>query len=382
MEPFGHLDFIVYFLALYYYILTEHGLYALLQFWFTNFPRNIIYNYINNRVFLPFPYQSFFLQKSSNVEYVFTQLLKHYLSKLSSKPYSSLFFDGRIFKNINRIRRWRYFSDGLGDITINDISKGLWIYSDSRIDLGKHDIGIFYIQGNLGSSSTSGYLYSEYLSLLALNLLQQGFKNPGIFIPLNDYNLTKLLECYNHFQSHFTNIVIMADSLGAKLAFSLLLHISTNELIKPNLVILISPIIHLMGDDNDDDYINSSVINKWNKRFDQGVNIVDSLTSKELEQVLPNLLITYGSEEYLAAAIEKFIDRIKQKTNINIRVDCYKGRIHNWPIMGFYTERFVDKREFSIHFYASFIARTLLGKKFFNSSVTPTNVNLRDEDFV
>lgn len=391
MEPFGHLDLIIYFVVLYCLILREYGFFTLVKFWVRHFPIKIGYNYVNNRIWLPFPYQTLFNQTATDIEYLIIELMKYYVNELSTTIESSIFFDGRIFKVINRIRHWRYCGDGVGDITVNDIGKGIWIYSNSRIDLAVHDVGIFYIHGAL--SFGSGHMYSEYLSILALNLLQQGFENPGIFIPkLIEKDGNHLLIGYQHFQTHFhKNIIIMADSCGTSLALDLMMKISNHsQLIKPRLAILISPVVrennryknHGSYVENED-FINNKILKIWNdtKRICDFSTNFNNLTINQLQSILPNVLISYGSQEFLAKDIETFINKIKQ-TSIKIRVDCYKGKLHNWPITSFYSERFVDKRERTIQFYSAFISRVLIGDSFYESTIVPTNINTRDEDYV
>ena len=161
MEPFGHFDIIAYVILLYLYVLKDYGLACLFDL-VTHVPWKPIYNYVSYRVWLPFPYQNMFTQRSTNVEFMFVELIKYYFRSVHYKTYGLVFFDGRIFKWVNRFRTWRYCRDGLGDIVVQDVDKGLKIFSASRNTGRKHDIAIFYVHGGgFGFGQGSGYLYSE-----------------------------------------------------------------------------------------------------------------------------------------------------------------------------------------------------------------------------
>jgi len=151
----------------------------------------------------------------------------------------------------------------------------------------------------------------------------------------------------------------------------------------PYLSIYISPVIISCTSDNwvprrnesSSDYVNYDLLATWHKQY--GAEYV--ITDNDWQYLLNDIVITYSSQEYLAPQIEDLITKLQSRTRV--RVDCYNGRVHNWPILGFYTERAVDKREYSIQFYGAFIARVMMTDCIFESG-NPINFNYRDETYI
>ncbi|KAK6204855.1 uncharacterized protein RJT21DRAFT_11570 [Scheffersomyces amazonensis] len=446
MQAFEDKDLFLYFLIAAYLILKDHGLLVLVQFSLSHgffFFCWLPYVFLCNRVILPFPYHSVFSQRATDFEYVIVEFLKYHFKYLIENKVGYTFLDGQIFRILHKMRSIREIGDGLGDISIEDVQdiegnhrglKGLFMYSKSRVSKFDYDVLILYVHGGLGFGMGSADMYSEYLSIFLVNLLEQGFTNPALLAPsfpsdrLEKYpiQMAILLNSY-HYLNTLANanchIVLMGDSTGATLLSSLLLQISNpspymlnylsntysyNEtrggfsaevvktLKKPSYCIMISPIPNIYGYhkviSNEDDYLTEDNLKNWTKFF---VDDVDESTKylspgqcsdvKTWQTALPTqgLLITYGTEEIISEDIEQFIGLLTQ-TGCKLKVDKQLGQVHNWPIVNFYGERLIDHREYSLQLFTGVLSRMLLHstKSFFEvGAKPPLNIVRIDDDY-
>jgi hypothetical protein len=176
---------------------------------------------------------------------------------------------------------------------------------------------------------------------------------------------------------------MMADSIGVTMSLMLMRKLVADNIPKPNLSIYISPVIMSStsdewvprGNERSSDYLNRHIVARWHKQYSSEYVITDN----DWANLLNSIVITYSSQEYLAPQIDELVTKLQSRTKV--RVDCYNGRVHNWPIMGFYSERAVDKREYSIQFYGAFIARVMMTDCIFESG-NPVNLNYRDETYI
>lgn len=428
MQNFGHRDFLLYFLISYYFIAYDYGVRALLIWLIENAYFSLVelpYNYLAYRRLLPFPYQTNFSQRATDYEFVVVEMLKHYFKYSQGQPAWSVFFDGRSFELLNKIRRWRECNDGLGDTAIENICTdqelnchATWIYTRSRVISKAHDILIFYIHGGNGFGVGSGHLYNEYLSILLINLLEQGFSNPGILVPiflnkLEKYpsQISQLMKDYQYLltkKNEDTHIVLMSDSTGSTLAISMLLNMNhpsngfTQDqlMTKPDAAIFISPITKLFhspptNTPNPSDYLTQSTIHKWAANYiDKSIvgtpqiSFLDPSTIKDCQvwrNSMPQkgVVISYGDEECIKEDIEGFIQLLTQ-SGVKLKVDKQIAQVHNWSILGFYTERLIDHREASLQMYSGILSRMFLWNTpaYVNGdSKEPTNIITIDEEY-
>lgn len=453
MQVFGLRDFILYFVITFYFIGRDFGLTTLLLFLIENAYFTFIklpYIFIARRKLLPFPYHSSFSQRATDFEFIVTELMKHYYEFIQQSDIGRVFFDGRTFEFLNKIRRLRECSDGLGDTIVSnslgvktekyDDMKGSWIYSKSRVDVKECDIVIFYIHGGTGFGLGSGHMYTEYLSILLVNLMEQGFSNPIIFVPQFERStyekyptqVIQLLKVYEMLNSVFTpecKLVIMSDSTGCTLSISLLMQLSQpsnllltalkdenlgndfkdNQVLgeyykglrKPSALIFISPVINLAGVFNlttkcKSDYITKATIQFWVNKFiskELLAQTTDELHYFDpgqirdisvLKQSFPidGVVVSYGTDELIREDTENFIGQLK-RGGIKVKVDKQVAQVHNWSILNFYTERLIDHREASLQTFSGILSRMLLWKTssyFQEGSKEPTSIVTIDED--
>lgn len=436
MEVFGYKDIALFFLITFVCIIRDNGWwdFAVLvttNWWWLFF--SLPYKYLSQRYYNPFPYQTPVSQRATNKEIIVMEMLRRYFnSSGDSATYTRLFFLNEVFQQLNQIRRLRYLRDGLGDVLSYTVSSngilGLWLYSETRISTVRHDIIIFYVPGGLrGYGGGSAEMYLEYLSILTLNLLEQGFGNPLVFIPQVPENqvlysqiIPFLLKCYHYVQEqravHSTQVVIAGDSTGATLALALLLQISAPsplisevignaaELRRPEGVLLISPIcdIECTAAKNGCDYISVPVLAKWKDDY-----IPNSLfTSKEQRLAEENyfnpgmnrnvhlwkracpkygMIFSYGTEELVVSETKELASFLTTKCHVKLRQDKQTAQVHNWALLNFFTEDRVDHREVSLQTYSGALSRMLLwnSTNYVNlRTKEPTNVITLDEEYV
>lgn len=433
MDVFRFKDIVLVFILSFIYTVLEHGVMELVVMIMNNvqwFTVTLPYEFLWQRYCNPFPYQSIVSQRATNKEILLIEMLRKYL--VSS---SGLFFLSQVFQWVNWIRRLRSLGEGLGDFktyTINSNGvRGNWIYSNNRISASNHDIIIFFIPGGLnGYGKGNAEMYTEYLSILSINLLEQGFGNPLIFIPQSTAShhstyteiIPFLLKSYQYVLkqrvSRHTQIVIAGDSTGGTLALTLLLQISQpspliSKIIKHNMdsfqwkkpqaILLISPICDIERTTSTSkgcDYITATVLSKWRNNYVPDA-IFDSESTRSNELVYYNpgmnrdtlswkkarpeigMFLSFGSEELVASDTIKYALFLSSKCHIKLRQDRQVAQIHNWALVNFYTEDRVDHREVSLQIYSGALSRMLLwsSSSYVNlRSKEPTNVIKLDED--
>ncbi|ABN66845.2 predicted protein [Scheffersomyces stipitis CBS 6054] len=389
MQTFGHRDLVLYFLLTTIIITYDGQFFQFLFFLVQNSPFLIVkfpYIYLTRRIVCAFPFQSNFSQRATNSEYLVVQMLRYLYKILPMSSTARIFLDQRVFEILHRIRRIREFNDGLGDILFSRYSnvgegqqdtEGLWIYSKSRADTKPHDILVLYVHGGAGFGRGTSHMYTEYLSIFTLNLLEQGFSNPGIYVPTfpddkfdkYPHQLGTVLKAYEYLTSisnENCHLAVMGDSSGATLCLSLLLtlaepspmlvrtllasqkeklKIETTEqlaeyyqnLKKPAVALLVSPITNLFTDDtgslksttSKDDYLSVQVVRGWAQEYLQDSLYYEEYKDSELayfdpgqvqdktwwKRAMPKygMLISYGSEELLAPEIETFISKLSDE---------------------------------------------------------------------
>ncbi|KAK6465340.1 hypothetical protein DFJ63DRAFT_310435 [Scheffersomyces coipomensis] len=416
MQAFEDQDLIIYLLISAYIILKDFGFNALLQFsilhgYFLFW--QIPYFYLCNRFLLPYPYHSVYSQRATDFEYLIVEMLKYFYKYLQHDEIGKIFFEDQIFRILNKFRYIRELGEGLGDIRFHDLQdleigrkdiKGLFFYSQSRVQASKHDILILYVHGGVGF---------------------------GDGLESYPAQMSHLLNCYQYLSGladDKCHIIVMGDSTGATLALSLLLNISKpspylinhirslnmyntqekqqeqiqslNSLRKPSYSILISPVTNVGKysniKDNDDDYLCENSLSNWSQVFatptileQESNEYISPGQCRDLETwklALPKygIYISYGSEEAITEDIEDFVELMKQ-TGCKLKIDKQFAQIHNWAILSFYGEELIDHREYSIQTYAGVLSRMLLWNTdtFFSSDANPIlNVVTIDDDYV
>ncbi|KAK6457131.1 uncharacterized protein RJT20DRAFT_147793 [Scheffersomyces xylosifermentans] len=406
MQTFGHRDLILYFLIASVFVLKDHGVQQYLKLLVQNscfLCIQLPFAFLSKRYLNAFPYQSNFSQRATDFEFIVVEVLKYGFRFLQHHHVAKVFFDGRVFEILNRIRGLREYNDGLGDVVHTNFKseqeetedlKGIWIYSKSRVNTQPHDVLVLYIHGGPGFGMGNAHMYSEYLSIFTLNLLEQGFNNPGIFapeFPLDRFDsyphqMCTILRSYEYLISispPATHIVVAGDSTGATLALSLLLNLAKPS---PN-----DTNIPLTGKD---DYLTVPIVKAWGNeyiddtdQFHAEVNYYDPGQLRDKEwwakaSPVYGLLVSYGTEELLEADTTSFTNTLKE-AGVKVRVDRQNAQVHNWAILNFYTERLIDHREESLQIYAAVVSRMLLwntNSYFSPDAKHPTRIITIDED--
>lgn len=400
MQAYGYMDSILYFVFTIGFMIYEYGIVHFIRLSLTHLWiwYHVIYEYLSERYFLPFPLQGKVCQRATGWEFIISRLLKHNFNQFNSKEVKAI-LHGTVFRLLHRIRYLREFGHGLGDIIHKEVQipvRGSWLLSKSRGE--EYDLVIIYIHGSWILGGTID-LYIEYLMLWVVTLQEQGFSNPAIFAPEITNNKTQsgsLITTFENLSKTNRHIVITGDSIGATLAMSLQLDIQNriekrffNS--KPSILLLISPITQFEFNDTDltkptNDYIDLRLIKKW------GFKIVPGLFPGQVdtmiwERALPEYgtIISYGSEESIVKYTEEFILKLQSINDCKLKIDRQQSQVHNWAILNFYSERLIEHREESLQSYSATISRLLLAntKSYFsNSSSGPATIVTIDEERV
>lgn len=293
----------------------------------------------------PFPYRSHFSQQVTTKGYILVQYLKAALEN-ELKPFEEV---GVRF--LTDSRRSRYAAHGLGDITVQH-KKTIRVFGSKSRDQFSIDLLVLYFHGGIGLGDENGELYTEFLSLLAVKFLEQGFTNPVIAVPKygngnGSVSVSDLVP-----EGSNCHVVVASDSVGSSFALLQMCEMAANYEGGVAAAVLISPVV---GEEHGfstatDDFICRDTIDGWKKRL--GSNFTNTTT------VEPRYgwYITYGSEEFLAPAIEKLAQSVPGR----VKLDRQLAQVHNWPLICFWTESTIYDREVSIESIAVQISRMVL----------------------
>lgn len=258
---------------------------------------------------------------------------------------------------MNKVRQLREISDGLGDATITEADDGFWIKSKSQ--KAPFDIVVLYIRGG-----GLVHMYTEYLSILVVNLLKQGFLSPAVFIP-NEPTMLQVAQV----ESFDCPVVIMSDSIGCASGLSLL-----GGGCKIAACVLISPVLcPTNGSSSRQDCMSQRVISQHGQTqsiLQPGENLAEVAPAVEsLAKLSHGIVISYGADEFNAQDTEKLITDLNH-LGIDPIIDKQQALVHNGSILRFYTERLIDHREASVRTYASLLARMVPGGKWASDAVS------------
>lgn len=279
--------------------------------------------------------------------------------------------------------------------SVSSFPRMLWIASKSRRHV-PHDVVVLYVGGGARYGGASGHIYEEYLTILAVNLLEQGFSSAACVIP--EFPATPgrfpaqealLVRCYAHIHAQLApecHVVVAGDSTGASLVAGLLLGLcepssalldalpefsraSIRALRRPSAALLISPVVGTTGPivNSAADYITGAVLKRWAAAHAPKEGAADENTDPLLVSHAKwarsspecGFYVTYGALETLAPQQEAFIALLRS-SGAKVRVSCRPASVHSWPILAFYTERLVDHREASLQEFSGVISRMLL----------------------
>ncbi|KAK4143867.1 monoterpene epsilon-lactone hydrolase [Dichotomopilus funicola] len=246
--------------------------------------------------------------------------------------------------------------------------RGIWVRKDP---VKKPDLVLYYLHGG-GFSMGSAHFYLEYL-LTWLGLLSlAGYQNPAIFAL--EYTLvpdapfpTQVKETWKGYE-HVLDVThndpsivcVSGDSAGATLVLCLLLCLMNKRLAVPTiygreefdrwlpptpaLAVLISPWTTLVSTRHRNtvsDYLDAQKLCQY------GVQFAGSYASAANPLASPGccrdaswwkraspkrgFVVTYGTEEVLAPAIEDFVDTLRE-AEIAVESRAEPGGIHAWPV--------------------------------------------------
>lgn len=460
MQVFGHRDFLLVALLGLHGVWHRYGFLGLVSVALQHLffvAVQLPYIYVVHRRLRPFPYQSLFLQRATGCEYMIVEMLKHVMDGYGL-PEGQAFAAVNWIRNLREFgdglgdieateignekekldgdishenHLLEGFQDGFSEETVQNDGpiiggatearftnnatnegktnlkatkeapsasvgpRGFWLASKSRRHV-PHDVVVLYVRGGPGYGSGLGHVYGEYLSILTVNLLEQGFSNPACFVPEFPVEAARfpsqqalLVRCYAYIHSTIDihcHIVVAGDSTGASLAANLLVALckpskllmealpefssaSIKALRRPSAAVLISPVVGVTGKivNNPSDYITGSVLKRWtaayapkNEPIDENTDpLLVSLKKWGLSAPEFGLYLTYGAQETLAPQNEEFV-AVLRASGAKVRVSCRPASVHSWPILGFYTERLVDHREASLQEISGVISRMLL----------------------
>lgn len=344
MQSIGHRDIFVLAAASLWYITYQLGLLVLLKFVFQHlsfFALRLPYIYLCRRVLLPFFDQSGFSQRATDLEYMLVQVMRYYFKQIRGTNVGQVFEEGMPFLVLNKMRQLREMSDGLGDVRIVEDKKmkGAWIRSQSSSTL--FDIVVVYIPGG-----GLVCMYTEYLTILVVNLMKQGFLSPAVFVSewRGSEPSKQLLTTYKHVESlSDCPIVVMSDSLGCALNVSLIREVGSSRIA---VSVLISPTFNSSAKSRTEDYMTPSIIPEW----------ANSVYAPSLAVPSRGVVVSYGTDEFNTNDTDKFVDDLRS-LGINVTVDKQPYLVHNGSLVRFYAERLVDLREASLRTYAALISR-------------------------
>lgn len=300
----------------------------------------------------PFPYRSHFSQQATTKGYILVQYLKAALAN-ETKPFNEV---GLQF--LTESRRSRHAAHGLGDVTVQR-KKHLRVFQSKSRGQFPIDLLVLYFHGGLGLGDENGELYTEFLCLLVVKFLEQGFTNPVIVVP--KYGKGNGSVSVGDFVPPGSNchLVVASDSVGSSFAMRQMREMAANFPGGVAAAVLISPVVgeepgreisEEPSSTAPDDYICRNTIDLWKKQLGS------KFTTSTAAEPRYGWYITYGSEEFLAPAIEALAQSVPGK----VKLDRQLAQVHNWPLVCFWTETTIYDREVSIEAIAVQVSRMVL----------------------
>ena len=135
MQSFGNRDIALYVVFSLFYAFYDHGVVYFVMFFIETLlmSATISYNFLTERYILPFGLQNRVSKRSTNMEVIATDLLRHIYKNLDN-PMNKLFVKEKVFKSIRNIRHLREVGDGLGDIQYDYLKdkSAVYLFSMSR----------------------------------------------------------------------------------------------------------------------------------------------------------------------------------------------------------------------------------------------------------
>lgn len=294
MQPFGAKDAVVFWILTAYY--TESLWLRLIL--------ETTYRVLVHRL-TPFPHQSVVAQNMSLWEIVIVELLQ-----------KDVPLDGRVFWALFKLRWHLEYGDGLGASQVTRSHSGWWITSGPD-----HDLVVVFL-------CTAPEMYLEYLTIFLVNLQQQGFVSPAIYIP------SDLQE--NLYVKLAGRVVLMANSGGCAKALAFL----QNTKRRPDGVILNSPTF--AAPSTPLDYVSESYLSSHHCTGDTHSDTI----------------VTFGSHEACAEQTGAFVKSLRQTCRVKVYEKPHG--IHNFGLVGFFGKRDVDRREAPLRDLARMVGHMLL----------------------
>lgn len=294
---------------------------------------------------MPFPYRSYFSQQATTRGYFVVEYLRRAFAEGTGVVNCSS------IRRLSRFRRARYAAHGLGDVEVFDHKDYRLFQSKSRKEKAI-DLIVVYYHGGIGFGDGTGETYTEFITVLVVKLLEQGFTNPVISV--SKYRNTEKYTTIQNLVPEYAHcrIVVASDSLGSCFALHNVGELAAKSEYQPAAMVLISPVVGQKPHCSNagDDYITHEVLARWKKLL--GPFFVTS------SNYAPpcGWFVSYGSEELLAPAIQDFAATLAGP----VKIDCQLAQVHNWPLVCFWTENTVYDREVGIESIAVHVSRTVL----------------------
>ncbi|QBZ61534.1 hypothetical protein PoMZ_08484 [Pyricularia oryzae] len=252
---------------------------------------------------------------------------------------------------------------------------GIWVAADPT---KRPDVVVYYIHGG-GFSMGSGNFYLEFLVTWHTLLRESGFQNPSMFIleytlvPKACYPkpLEEAIRGYEYAVSmagQASNVVVAGDSAGGSLSLSLMLHLGrqdssektdvpdqTAQQQKPGMVVLISPWVTLITDENkttSSDFLNAEALRTYGLQYIGAADMHDPLVSPgcchdadwwRRASPLEEVFIINGEEEVFAPDARR-LKKMLQDFGITARSHEEPSAIHAWPVVSIFLVSDKEKR--------------------------------------